>query len=507
MSVLLTRSTVLAVKEETTEGTLEALTSGADFIPLREGFSITNENEVIDTDTLQDGIGASKSIVVGENPASSIPMYFKHSGTEGTAPEFKVLLESALGTETVNSTEYNTVAGSTVSVLNVDAGEGANFALGQGVLTKDGVNGYAIRNITAINTDALTLNFNLSNAPASGVDLGKAIQYSPASTGHPTYSLYGYQSSSSPAYTEAVAGCRTTGLTVTMPAKDLITMDVEIEGLKYYWKPITIDADNTAVDFTDSSGTVAATLTQKTYKTPEDLADEIATKMTASSAASASDTITCTYSSVTGKYTIASDGSVLSLLWNSGTNAAQSVGTTIGFAVAADDTGALTYLGDNVLSFTVPYTPVYDSSDPNKAVYNQFMIGGVDENYCRPASNVSINIATPKTQALSTCAENGVDSTLILSREVTLSGNILLQPYEVGLFDKAFNNTTTQFMYSAGVKDGSGNWTAGTCINMYMQSASITATNKQDENGYVIVALEAKGFITSSTKDIYINFL
>lgn len=501
--VALVRSSILAIKKESVAGVVEALTTSVDFVALREGFAMQSENEVIDTDTLQNGIGASKSIVVGENPSATFPGYFKHSGVEGQAPEFSEIIESCMGSVVENSTEYSTIAGSSVSVVALSTDVGANFSQGQALLIKDGANGYSIRNIDSISGDNLTLNFEVDSAPAASVALGKAVFYNPEDTDHPTYTLHRWQASSGAHFYDVVAGARTVNLSLTMPARDLVTLDAEIEGISYYFKPITISASNTAIDFTDSSSTVEASLSEGIYKTPLDLADEISTKMTAASV----DEITCVYSSTTGKYTISSDGTALSMLWNSGTNNATSVGSTLGFTVTADDTGALTYTSDSAIAFTPPYTPAYDTSDPNQAISNEFIIGGTTDNFCRPASNVAVQISTPKTQVLSICAENGVDSTLVLSREVKISGKVILPQYEAEIFDRAFNNTTTKFMYNGGVKDGSGNWTAGKCFNIYMQSGSITAIPLNNENGYVIYALEAKGFITGTTKDIYINFI
>ena len=82
-------------------------------------------------------IGSSESIRVGENPGSSWSGYLKHSGTEGSEPEYGVLIESSLGEKTVNSTEYDTIAGSTVSKCVVDSGEGVNFEQGQALLVKN----------------------------------------------------------------------------------------------------------------------------------------------------------------------------------------------------------------------------------------------------------------------------------------------------------------------------------------------------------------------------------
>ena len=78
----ITRSSVLGIIEEDTEGTLKDLTGGAQFIPLREGFVFQGATETIDSDELVAGdIGASKSFVTKEVPTATLPMYLRAWGS------------------------------------------------------------------------------------------------------------------------------------------------------------------------------------------------------------------------------------------------------------------------------------------------------------------------------------------------------------------------------------------------------------------------------------------
>jgi len=218
------------------------------------------------------------------------------------------------------------------------------------------------------------------------------------------------------------------------------------------------------------------------------------------------DNITVTYSDTTGKFTIASDGVTLSLLWNTGTNTATTIGSDLGFTVSADDTGATSYTSDSAISFDPPATPSYDSTDAIVVKNAQLLIGDFDDTTCRVASNVSFSISTPKTDILSVCSESGIDSSVINSREATLSATIAVSVYESTLFDKFINNNEVAVMMNAGVKS-SGNWTAGKCINIYMPNATITALPIANQDGYVVYNLEATAFVDSSNKDVHINFL
>lgn len=109
---------------------------------------------------------------------------------------------------------------------------------------------------------------------------------------------------------------------------------------------VIVAATNDKIDFTDDSGTVAATLAAGTYTSGAALATEVQTKMNAV----ATDTITVTWLPLSGRLQISSDGSVtFSLLWNTGVNTATTAGGDLGFVVASDDTGAFLYLADNHL--------------------------------------------------------------------------------------------------------------------------------------------------------------
>ncbi len=498
----LTRSQVAAFKKETTEGTLQALTAGSDFVKLREGFTISGNVDVVDSDELINDIGKAKSLVTGESPSGSWPGYFRHSGVEGQQPEWGILMESAFGSVAVNGSEESTIAGSTTSLIKVGVGVGANFAVGEGLLVKDGTNGWSIRCIKSIAGDDLTLNFALANAPASGVALGKCVHYAPVASGHPTFSAYRYQAATSSSYKDAVSGCRTTSLNVEFPAKDLASVTAEFEGLEYFSNYFVVDATNDSIDFKDAAagGELSVVVEQKTYKDPIELATEISNKMTAGSA----NTITCSYDNTLGKFTIATSGAELELLSNTGTNVATSIWSLIGYSVAADKTGATTYTAGSAISLDAPFTPSLDVSDPQVVRSHEFLLG--DSIVCRNASNVSFSISTPKTDVNDICASTGKSATLTLEREATLTGTLILNQYESELFNKFINNTNTPVQYASGPKSG-GNFQAGLSSVVYMPNASITAMPVADQDGYMVYNLEMKGYITSSEKDIHLGWL
>ncbi len=503
-----TRSAVFGIREETTEGTYIALSAATQFTVLREGFSFQSGVETVDSDELVNDIGASEGFVTRESPTASVPKYFKHSGVEGQAPDYSLMVKSAFGGQTTNATQYNTVASSTAgsatvaAVVKVDTGEGALFAVGQAVLIKDGVNGYSIRNVRSISTDDLTVNYNLAAAPAVSVDLGKAVHFAPSASGHPTYTAHLYQASSSSALHQAITGCRTVGMSMSFPANNLAEIEFDVEGLSFYTNPVVITSANNKVNFNIGAAELTATLASKAYKSPADMAREVATKMTAASGG----TIACAYSSLTGKFTISKVGGSLSLLWNTGTDTANGAHGTLGYSSAANDTGVLTYTSDTAQTYSPAYTPTYDDNGPSVVRYNELVIGDFTRNDNRKASNVSFSINTPKTDVEDLTAETGVSESIVLEREATFSATLVFQEHEIMDFDYLLNNTTTSLMFNHGPKSG-GNWVAGKCVNLYMPNAKITSTVLSDQDGLWVVEIEAKGFVSTAQKDVHLNYI
>lgn len=502
-----TNKTVLAIVAESTEGTPVLPSAGTDYIALQEGFDLAPSFEKLDNAELTGSIGQAKPVLGKEAPTASLSHYIRHSGVEGQAPGYGLLLKGAIGDQSTASTEYNTIAGSTAGtssvqgIIKVDTGEGATFERGEALLIKDGTNGYAIRNIDSIATDDLTINFNLGSAPASGVNLGKAVLYKPGES-HPSFSVWNFRGNG--AAVELIAGTKVTDMSIDITAGQMINGSFSLAGIKYYFNPIQIDATNNKLDFANDAIPTekTATIASATYQDPHELAAAIETAMDAVSG----DDITVTYSDSTGKFTIASAGGTFQLLWNTGTNTANTIGADIGFSIAADDTGATTYTADNQISLSRLHTPSYDNSDPLVAKSNSCLIGSHYDNVCFEASTISVSLANDKVDIESICADSGVSGSLMGGRTVTVSVTALLDSHDCSEFYKFRTGTNTKFMYAFGVKSG-GNWVAGKCANMYIPTATITSYKLSDNNGLVSLEMELQAYVASGAGEFYMNFL
>jgi hypothetical protein len=117
---------------------------------------------------------------------------------------------------------------------------------------------------------------------------------------------------------------------------------------------ITIGASNNKLDFNIGAGELTATIANAAYPigTAHTQAGTLCKAIyDAIVAAEAVGTYTVAYSRTTKKFTITRSAGTLSLLWNTGTNKAATIGTTLGYALTSDDTAAISYTGDSEVAF------------------------------------------------------------------------------------------------------------------------------------------------------------
>jgi len=512
------RKSVLALTTETTRGTPVQPTAATDYTALQEDASMSPSFEELENAELSNSISQKKTILGLERPEMSFSHYMRHSGVEGTAPDYNLLLKALFGTENIASTEYNTVAGATAgtstarATIDVDSGEGATFQRGEALLIKDAANGYSVRNIYSISTDTLTLGFNLASAPGAAVNLGKAVLYAPGTDDSNFPALTGWMYNGNGAAVQMISGLRTTDMSIGINAGELINGSFTLQGLEYYFNPLTVTSSNKYLNLTDDAGTVTLTLTEGTYKDPNSLAAHIQTVGAAAVAASGGDDFLCTYSSSTGKFTISTTtGTLLSLLWKTGANGSDTAdnhfGTLLGFSDTADDTGATSYTSDSAVSWASPYTPNYDDENPPVAKDIEVMWGDYDEYTCKTASSVTINVSNEQADVNSLCATSGRSDTVFNRRTVTVDTTVLLSRNEVDTFTRYREGTSIPFACNWGRKSGT-NWVAGSVGNFYIPDATITSFNVADEGGLIVLNLSLRAYLgDDQTQEAFLNFL
>ena len=495
------RSNVLAIKKEVTAGTPVDPSGAGDYVTLQPDVSLTPSFEVLSNDEIRASIGTAKPIQGLEQPEMSFSHYLKASGVEGTPPELDPVLESLFGSTSANGTQRSTTTASTVSLIKLAAG-GSDFARGKAVLLKDGTNGYAIRPIRSVSTNDLTPAFNLTGAPASGVAAGKCVNYAPANSGHPSFTSWLYRGNGHAK--EAIAGCKTVSMGINAQAGQLINMNFSVQGTKYFFNPIRIESTDRFLDFLDNATTRAASITAKLYRDPYELATALQDAMNSLGSAN---TFTVSYSSSTGKFTIASSGSTLSLLWNTGTNTANTIGDKLGFLVAADDTGALTYASDNEQTYAAPHTPALDATDPLAAKYLEILLGDATDTTCFCAQSVDFTMEVENSNVLCICAESGVQEKLPTGRTVRMTITALLEKHEAKAFQRFRSNEELAACFNFGPRSG-GNWVAGKCGSLYLPNAVVSSFELTDLDSVIGLTMELTAFVDANGNgEVYLNFL
>lgn len=503
MAVITTKSTVLALKKETTEGTPVLPAAGTDFVPPTGYPELSPNINLLESNELRGSIGAAKGISGIEEPTASFGLYLKHSGVEGQAPNYGEIMEGVFGSTLVQSTERSTTTSSTVSLLKLAAG-GSDYARGKAVLVKDGTNGYSIRPVQSVSSNDLTLGFNLSSAPASGVACGKFVNFSPANSAHPSISVWRY--SGNEHSIDCVAGGKVTNVEMSASAGELIEMSCELLGTKYLFNPIEITSSTEVIDFDIGASALAASVAVKVYKTPHELASALQAAMIAAGGTG----VTVIYNdngANAGKFTIAKASGSLTLLWNTGTNTASSIASKIGFSTAANSTGGLTYTSATVQSWAAGYTVAFDAADPLVAKNNEVFLGDSTDNVNFCAASLSITFENENSQVPCVGAETGIESNFFSGRVATVSITGRLDKHDADLINRFLNNSDTRFMYNCGEKSG-GNWVAGKCASIYIPTCTVTSFAMTDLDGVVGVEIELRSFVDSSGNgEVYLNYL
>jgi len=498
-----TRGSVVSIKEEVSEGVLVGPAAAADYVAIQDDFEISPEIERLENAELKGSLAPAKGILGTEAPTANFSHYLRASGTVGTAPGYGLLLKSAFGAVATQATERDTVAASTVSLIKVDTGEGAEYQRGQPLLIKDPVNGTRIRAVESVSGDDLTLGFNVPTAPGAGVNLGRAVLYYPINEGHPTLSLSHYLGNGGAV--QALAGGRVTEVSIEINAGELINASYSVEGINYYLNPLVVTAGNQYVDFTDDDGTVAA-LVQPGIYTPKELAQALTVALNAVT----SETHLVTYSDATGRFTFTASGTVLSLLWNTGTNAANTIGGLLGFNTAADSTGnaaSAGYTSATGIALAAPHTPSFDNSNPLVAKDNEVLLGNATDFVCFKASTASVTIATPKANIESVCARSGIAGSIVSERTVTISITALLEKFDMSKYNAFKENANVKFQYSFGSKTA-GAWDAGKSGAIFAPTCTISSFNITDEDGLATLEMELEAYADDLGRgEIYLGFV
>ncbi len=181
------RNTTLYIEEESTEGTPVDPTSGASAIlPIADSIEMAPNVENVERNVQNSSIGKSTPRKGMRSVSGGVSVEFKAHGTEGTAPEYGLMLESLLGnTRSAAADAVDAyVDADTITVT------GHGYSTGDVVMIKH-AGAYHITPVVVV--DANTLDLVVSDPVASGTPAISALTtYYPADSGHKSITFTKY---------------------------------------------------------------------------------------------------------------------------------------------------------------------------------------------------------------------------------------------------------------------------------------------------------------------------
>ncbi len=497
MTAIPTRGKVAAVIGKKEEGALLEPTLGKHFVALQADFSITPNFETTENLEIRDDIMAAKPVISGENPSGTFSHYMTGSGVEGEETEYAPMVESCFGAKRFITTEHTTIAGSTVSYLNVSDDALADYAKGDAVLVKDEVNGWSMRPIKNrdLTNKRLVLAFDLEEAPAAGVKLGLHITYYPTTSLQPVFDVWEFFSAGSG--NQNIANNRVTSMTITADANGQINTTFAFEGTSYRmnqdydatWE-LQDDRNTIVVAYGTSLGdSVNLVLANKIYNSGTELATELQLKLRALTGPGLS-ALTVSYSEDVRKFLFlnasgfafdfadtASDDGMAALL---GFEDDKRTAT----ATVADGLVSKNAAKPSTLNYKIylPLKPEYDGQPPVIAKDQRLFLGESDNNVCLDAISVTLTINTPTTTIYSICAENAIFAKLLTSRDATLTVSAILQDDDQRFFSKFKNGDTVPFAFMGGQKRNL-RWVPGNIFTAYGSEAVINSFSLAESDG------------------------
>ena len=227
-------NTKVAVKKETTEGTYAA-PAAEDFITaLEDGLEVNGSKESLERNILGTGLTKAQSRTANRSVSGTIPCEFKAGSTDGSAPEYSVLVEAALGDIRNNSSSITTGTGHSTTVLNIEDVDISKLKVGDSIIIKES-GAHHISVITAVDETLGAANITLLTAGTSAfsdnVEIAAHTTYFTADKDHPTFSVTKYIED---AVEKRGTGCRVNSMAIeNFVPNQLATLNFGFEGLDF----------------------------------------------------------------------------------------------------------------------------------------------------------------------------------------------------------------------------------------------------------------------------------
>lgn len=231
MSDVTKKSQAWAVKEEVTEGVYNAPSAATDFIQVQvDGGELSKSKEVIERNVYTSSIGKIAPRTSTFSASGTMNVEAKASSVQGTAPEYGLLVESAMGAKRSLASEVTTLTGNTASVLKVT--DASLFNVGDIILVKQ-AGAHHISPISAVDLDDDEVTLLIPGAApfSNGVVIAKQTTYTVADSGHPSFSVSRYFEN---AVVQKAMGCKVSSMSLEgFSTGQLASFNFGFEGLNF----------------------------------------------------------------------------------------------------------------------------------------------------------------------------------------------------------------------------------------------------------------------------------
>jgi hypothetical protein len=223
-TLTLLRNTKVAIREETTEGTLIAEQAGSAVLPRADGISFNINRELLETGYMTGSLSKTAPIpgMYDDDLGWTLPVYARGKGTLA-APDWSVAMKSAFGSQNANTDDAIAAAPApTTDSFTADSGSN-DFSLGQLIRINS-----EITRIIGISGENITIWPPLSTTPSATDVVTAGINWQLSSTTWPTFSSYSYFDGDK---RYALAGCRTKSVTMPFEVGARVPIDFGIVAL------------------------------------------------------------------------------------------------------------------------------------------------------------------------------------------------------------------------------------------------------------------------------------
>lgn len=243
MADIVKKNQAWAIEKEVTQGTYVTPSAASKFVQvMQDGSEMSRSKELLERNVFTSSIGKTSPRTGQFQVSGSMAVEARGHSVEGTAPEYGLLLESALGAKRQLLTEITTLSGNTASVLKVT--DASLFKVGDILMIKQ-TGAYHVSPVSAVNetTDEVTLQIPGAAAFSTGVVIAKHTTYVCSDDAHPSLSITRYLES---AVRQYAVGCKVNNVSLEgFTTGQLPSFNFGFEGLNF-------NSDLTAPSFTPS---------------------------------------------------------------------------------------------------------------------------------------------------------------------------------------------------------------------------------------------------------------